>query len=1302
MLFAAQPAIAAPDPSAAISEAWGAHYAGRTLTARRGLERALADPAAQGPAVRTPLLETLLDICIAGRADGCVVEHMADYLATYPKLAQPDEAHAREQMRRAAYYLDHGKLAVGAPDVTAVLMDSPIWRRENAFNRELYLRRQRLALRIQLETGDAAGALRSVDKIFSLLAALTNPQEGRLAFAEATADAIAGLTAMGETDRAFGLYKAAGETVVAALPPLSVEAAQFRLTEARLLLARLDLEGAERALLHAVSLSAAIELEDEVRQAMQAEALSSLAFACLARGQEDCARNALARHPFATLYAKPGRKALAHGEVAYLAARALVGAADPKGDPVALAALASSTAGEETAETAIFRAFGAALAQPQGDRRAAGLSSAGKLLADRAAAPSTGVFAGWYQPGALDQTLVALALTQAGADSPSADDTIFTLFQLAGRRGATFDTDALTLLGQAKDGLQRRSVHQALRLRARRDAYERAEIQKVAAQALANGSAAPLRHDLDRRSVLRDFSDRIGRAEQGLAEAGVATGGAGAVSLATFQAVLRPHEAALSVSGTAGGLAYLCVRRDRVQRKVVGAEGLDQARIDARLVKAALTAGHAPNETLDSQFPVAAAVRLHDLLIKPFEGCISPGDHILWLPNASITGLPLAALLERPPERLQTGFDLSTAAWLVRRHAVSYVGSAGALAAARTEGRLQSADFDFLGVGDPVFSGAAPGGTDRARLATRGVAPASGVTTLAALPETRAELEQSARPFRTARLLTGEAASEGSVRAQALSAYRYLSFATHGLVREDLQGLSEPALALTPVSAADAADDGLLTAGEIADLNLLARFVALSACNTANFDLDLMARELPALASAFAVAGVPATLGTLWPVESETGRRVVAPIFAHIAAAGAPAEALAEAQRAFLADPPSRAYLHPRFWAPFILLGDGGATPEAAQPDLRLADIHTLDEASNAEVVALSRDGERILARLASDEGAAVQVASEAGEALWSSTNRKVAGGRFIATLGPVILAGGASGERTARPALEAFDARTGARRGIWTGDTLAAGDSYFAAGTRLGEEAAAFVVADLGGASGVAVRVFETQASLQPRLLFETAPQGVASLDEATLTAWGDDLLLTYSERHTRTATGLSEDDFENRPCLGPPITWVELRDRGTGVLKASRRLEGWMVAAAVVHGDRLILAGARRDGCVEEFQASAAGLDRSLDLEPLYLDRSLGASEVRAMTPLGDGRILLAARKENLLDYRATGSGADKTYSGLALTLDAAGKASAAKLIDSGGDLFLFAAAPGSPGQAYVGGAMGGAATLFRLEAP
>lgn len=77
------------------------------------------------------------------------------------------------------------------------------------------------------------------------------------------------------------------------------------------------------------------------------------------------------------------------------------------------------------------------------------------------------------------------------------------------------------------------------------------------------------------------------------------------------------------------------------------------------------------------------------------------------------------------------------------------------------------------------------------------------------------------------------------------------------------------------------------------------------------------------------MAGAPSTLATLWPVNSETGKLVVADVFGRLRATPGegPAEALARAQRAFLAAPPGKAYLHPRFWAPFVVLGEGGAPP---------------------------------------------------------------------------------------------------------------------------------------------------------------------------------------------------------------------------------------------------------------------------------------------------------------------------------------------------------------------------------------
>jgi CHAT domain-containing protein len=69
-----------------------------------------------------------------------------------------------------------------------------------------------------------------------------------------------------------------------------------------------------------------------------------------------------------------------------------------------------------------------------------------------------------------------------------------------------------------------------------------------------------------------------------------------------------------------------------------------------------------------------------------------------------------------------------------------------------------------------------------------------------------------------------------------LSRYQVVAFATHGLVAGEIKGLAEPGLVLTVPDQPTEADDGLLTASEVATLALDADWVILSACNTAAGD----------------------------------------------------------------------------------------------------------------------------------------------------------------------------------------------------------------------------------------------------------------------------------------------------------------------------------------------------------------------------------------------------------------------------------------------------------------------------------
>lgn len=1183
-----------------------------------------------------------------------------------------------------------------------------------------YLRRQVQVARSLVDAGPPAARDDAIDRVLSMLATIRNPQAAPDVVAGALADTLGILVDAGQSDRAWGLYRASGAAIARTLPATGLAVASYRRTEARILDQAGDVRGAAAAL--DAGLAALASLRDDAPGAadLRADLLTRRAAAHVLAGDAAGARTVLAAHPDAPVFRDPARAPASAAQVAYLTVRALAAALDGGADPAAGAALSRPLGFRPTptdaARVAVYRAAGVALAQPPGPARQAGLAALGRQLRQAGGDPA------WHRPGAFDQTLIALALTQAGAaQDRTTADTTFGLFQLAGRAGPSFDADALTALGQAPTETARRTTHQALRLRARRDRLVREQIQAVMARAAAGPSApAPLIHDSAARGLIRDFDVRIARAEAALAVDRIRVGAPDLLPLARLQAVLAEDEAVLAMAPTAGGYAYMCLRRGGTQQ-TIGAADPARLRLDARLVQAALTATHAPNLALDRQYPVAAAMRLYDGLIRPFERCLRPRDRIVWLSGLAEAGTPLAALLPAPPPKVAGGYDLAAADWLVRRHGISYAGSAAALVAARS-GRVQAADFDFLGVGDPILGATAT--ADPAQARRRGTR----LEALVPLPETRAELEASASGFRSSRVLVQDAASEAGLRREMVGSYRYLAFATHGLMREDLQGLSEPALVLTPVTQADPFDDGLLTASEIADLNLRAAFVALSACNTANVDLTQLAQDLPALASAFAVAGAPSTLATLWPVNSQTSQQVVSGVFDTLRQAGAgPSAALADAQRRFLATPPTPAYLHPRFWAPFVILGDGGAASARADHGPALRSVELLTRAGG-EVLGVRQTPAGVATSFISDadargrQGSAVRVADTAGAEVWRRDDPATGAGAFVAQLGSRLMVSGYRTGPAGRfvPTLQAFE--RGVPSGVWQGDGLARVDAFPMAGAVIGPDRAVLAVGELNlrdapDAGGGRLHLLAVGPDLPPRPLFQiAAPPGVA-IAAVTVTPMGEDLLITYATTTASPAAALATtvDDYDRIGCSPAQVTWLERRDARTGALRQARTIPGLAVVAAQRQPDGEIrLGGSVRSGCAGDRQATVIAVNGRLATRTLYTDVSLGASDVRTLAALPGGGTFVAASKETVVTYRppAPAEAARtnpfavmpfvNTYAGLVLTLGRDGTVATPRMLDSGSNLYVTAAAAGAADEILLGGALAGQAAIFHLRGP
>ena len=333
-------------------------------------------------------------------------------------------------------------------------------------------------------------------------------------------------------------------------------------------------------------------------------------------------------------------------------------------------------------------------------------------------------------------------------------------------------------------------------------------------------------------------------------------------------------------------------------------------------------------------FDLTRAHALYKLVFGPIASVVAGKRHLIVVPTGPLTSIPFQVLITTPPGP-QTGADaLRDAAWLIKSHALSVLPSVQSLNALRKLVPRGTATKPFFGVGDPVLDGptgprqrgAQRSSSMPARFYRNGLADIRAVRELTPLPDTADELRAIGKVLGATpdAINLREAASEARVKAAPLKDYRVIQFATHGLVAGDLSGLAEPALVLTPPPVATDADDGLLTASEIAALSLNADWVVLSACNTAAGASE-GAEALSGLARAFFYAGARALLVSHWAVYSQAATELTTTTFAALAANPkvGRGQAFRSAMLALIAkgEPPS-------YWAPFVIVGEAGSTAQ--------------------------------------------------------------------------------------------------------------------------------------------------------------------------------------------------------------------------------------------------------------------------------------------------------------------------------------------------------------------------------------
>ena len=433
------------------------------------------------------------------------------------------------------------------------------------------------------------------------------------------------------------------------------------------------------------------------------------------------------------------------------------------------------------------------------------------------------------------------------------------------------------------------------------------------------------------------------------------------VTSSELRAVLRDDEVLLSFYfGRSNGFVWTLRKQGpiRFARLDVTARQLDTkvSKLRDALEPQATTIAEIP------PFDIASAHELFRQLLEPVQDGWRDAKNLIVVTNGALGLLPLS-LLPTAAAEVKRDDDPSFSSyravpWLARTHAVTTVPSASALRTLRRSPPGKATRDTLIAFGDPVFNreqaaetppppSSAPDVTEAA-VVSRGFPlkrrstpqlddkTSANLGMLPRLPDTAEELKSislalQADPSKA--LFLGKDANERKVKSTDLSKFKIIAFATHGLVPGEIDGLTQPALALSAPDVAGVDGDGLLTMEEVLGLRLDADWVVLSACNTGT-GAGAGAEAASGLGRAFFYAGTRALLVTNWSVHSQSARELTTDLFRRQAAdAGLTrGEALRQAMMGLVDGPGYQdeqgrtlfSYAHPLFWAPYTIIGDGG------------------------------------------------------------------------------------------------------------------------------------------------------------------------------------------------------------------------------------------------------------------------------------------------------------------------------------------------------------------------------------------
>lgn len=301
---------------------------------------------------------------------------------------------------------------------------------------------------------------------------------------------------------------------------------------------------------------------------------------------------------------------------------------------------------------------------------------------------------------------------------------------------------------------------------------------------------------------------------------------------------------------------------------------------------------------------VSAAHDLYRALLLPVQSTIK-GKELIIIPDGELGYLSFDVLLTSMPDTTRQSYKRLP--YLIKQSALTYAPSATtffddlSIKRAKNNGRILAMGPDYSSENAVLNQKDENGKLLR--------------NTLTDLANTADEIHGLENYFNVKAYL-GTNATETVFKKNAAD-YRVLHLAMHTLINNENPLYSK---LIFFRSKTDSADDGMLNASELINMELHADIAVLSACNTGSGKMR-KGEGIMSLSRDFFYAGVPGIIMTAWAVEDRSGVKLMENFYRHIAEGKPRHEALRLAKIEFLENC-DKLTSHPHYWAAYMNVGD--------------------------------------------------------------------------------------------------------------------------------------------------------------------------------------------------------------------------------------------------------------------------------------------------------------------------------------------------------------------------------------------